>query len=61
MDKEVKESLLADTLGLLNIWQYDKRKMMEEDRRRVKERLLHGYQKYAPIRKFEYVKINIFF
>lgn len=49
LDKEVKESLLADTLTLLNIWQCDKRKMMGEDRRRVKDRLLHGSQKYALI------------
>ncbi|XP_077285754.1 tubulin polyglutamylase ttll6-like isoform X2 [Arctopsyche grandis] len=44
LDKEVKEALLTDTLSLLNIWQCDKRKILEEDRKRIQERLLHGYK-----------------
>ncbi|XP_078539376.1 LOW QUALITY PROTEIN: tubulin polyglutamylase TTLL13 [Lissotriton helveticus] len=39
MDREVKDSLLFDTLNLINIRACDKKKVLEEDKRRVKERL----------------------
>ncbi|XP_052121686.1 tubulin polyglutamylase ttll6-like isoform X2 [Frankliniella occidentalis] len=42
IDREVKETLLMDTFGILNLGQYDKRKVMEEDRRRVRDRLLQS-------------------
>ncbi|KAJ1531514.1 hypothetical protein ONE63_000189 [Megalurothrips usitatus] len=42
IDREVKETLLMDTFGILNLSQYDKRKVMEEDRRRVRDRLLQS-------------------
>ncbi|XP_043279120.1 tubulin polyglutamylase TTLL13-like isoform X2 [Venturia canescens] len=42
IDKDIKESLLNDTFEMLNFHQCDKRKIMEEDRRRVRDRLLHG-------------------
>ncbi|XP_034239895.1 tubulin polyglutamylase TTLL13-like [Thrips palmi] len=42
IDREVKETLLMDTFGILNMGQYDKRKVMEEDRRRVRDRLLQS-------------------
>ncbi|XP_044139163.1 tubulin polyglutamylase TTLL13-like [Bufo gargarizans] len=40
LDREVKDSLLCDTLHLINLRACDKRKVLEEDKRRVKERLL---------------------
>jgi tubulin polyglutamylase TTLL6/13 len=45
LDKEVKESLIGDTLTLLNILQCDKRKILEEDKQRAKNRLLRTIQK----------------
>ncbi|PNF33882.1 hypothetical protein B7P43_G06735 [Cryptotermes secundus] len=42
IDCDVKESLLKDTFIILNLKQSDKRKVLEEDRRRVRERLLQG-------------------
>ncbi|XP_068131352.1 tubulin polyglutamylase TTLL13 isoform X2 [Hyperolius riggenbachi] len=40
LDREVKDALLSDTLNLINLRACDKRKVIEEDKRRVKERLL---------------------
>ncbi|XP_075063914.1 tubulin polyglutamylase TTLL13 isoform X2 [Mixophyes fleayi] len=40
LDREVKDALLCDTLNLINLRACDKRKVLEEDKRRVKERLL---------------------
>ncbi len=40
LDKEVKEGLLYDTLNLVDLYANDKRRCMEEDRRKVRERLL---------------------
>lgn len=42
LDKEVKEGLLMDTFDILNLQQYDKKKIIEEDRKRIRERLLQG-------------------
>jgi tubulin polyglutamylase TTLL6/13 len=42
IDCDVKESLLKDTFIILNLKQSDKRKVIEEDRQRVRERLLQG-------------------
>lgn len=42
IDKDVKEELLMDTFGILNLQQCDKKKIIEEDRKRVRERLLQG-------------------
>ncbi|KAF7380562.1 hypothetical protein HZH68_016427 [Vespula germanica] len=42
IDKDVKESLLTDTFEMLNLQQCDKKKIIEEDRRRVRDRLLQG-------------------
>lgn len=41
LDKEVKEGLLYDTFNLVDLYTNDKKKCQEEDRRRVKERLLY--------------------
>uniref|UniRef100_A0A8D0L4L5 Tubulin tyrosine ligase like 6 n=1 Tax=Sphenodon punctatus TaxID=8508 RepID=A0A8D0L4L5_SPHPU len=40
LDKEVKDQMLYDTLALINLGACDKRKILEEERRRGKERLL---------------------
>lgn len=40
LDKEVKEGLLYDTFNLIDLYANDKRKCIEEDKRKVKERLL---------------------
>nr|VZI40066.1 unnamed protein product [Spirometra erinaceieuropaei] len=40
IDKEIKEALIWDTLQLANFAAVDRRKCVEEDRRRIKERLL---------------------
>ncbi|XP_015603647.1 tubulin polyglutamylase TTLL13 isoform X2 [Cephus cinctus] len=42
IDKDIKESLLNDTFHMLNFHECDKRKIIEEDRKRVRERLLQG-------------------
>uniref|UniRef100_H2ZK35 TTL13 polyglutamylase n=1 Tax=Ciona savignyi TaxID=51511 RepID=H2ZK35_CIOSA len=40
LDKDVKEGLLLDTFNLLDLRSLDRKKCLEEDRRRVKERLM---------------------
>lgn len=40
LDKEVKEGLLYDTLNLVDFHSNDKRRCMEEDKRKVRDRLL---------------------
>ena len=47
LDKEVKEGLLYDTFNLIDIYSNDKRKCIEEDKRKVKERLLRQKSKEA--------------
>lgn len=42
IDKDIKETLLSDTFDILNFQQCDKKKIIEEDRKRVRERLLQG-------------------
>ena len=48
LDKEVKEGLLYDTFNLVDLYANDKRKCQEEDRRKVKERLLHRQKNKDP-------------
>ena len=45
LDKEIKEALIYDTLNILGIACTDKRKCMEEEKRRVKERLFQRQNK----------------
>ncbi|KAM9311906.1 tubulin polyglutamylase TTLL13 [Gastrophryne carolinensis] len=40
LDREVKDAMLYDSLNLINLRACDKKKVIEEDKRRVKERLL---------------------
>ncbi|CAH1173514.1 unnamed protein product [Phaedon cochleariae] len=42
LDCEVKEALLSDMFAMMNLENCDKRKIMREDRKRVRERLLNG-------------------
>ncbi|XP_009873212.1 PREDICTED: tubulin polyglutamylase TTLL6, partial [Apaloderma vittatum] len=44
LDREVKDALLCDTLNLINVHACDKRKVLEEDKQRAKERLLQARQ-----------------
>ncbi|XP_032955883.1 tubulin polyglutamylase TTLL13 isoform X2 [Rhinolophus ferrumequinum] len=44
LDREVKDALLCDAMTLVNLRGCDKRKVMEEDKRRVKERLFQCHQ-----------------
>ncbi|XP_059179348.1 tubulin polyglutamylase ttll6-like isoform X2 [Physella acuta] len=40
LDREIKGTLIWDTLGLVNFGAVDRKKCMEEERRRIKDRLL---------------------
>lgn len=42
LDSDVKENLLNDMFAMMNLEYCDKRKIMREDRKKVRERLLHG-------------------
>lgn len=42
IDKDIKEGLLTNTFEMLNLQQCDKKKIIEEDRKRVRDRLLQG-------------------
>lgn len=44
LDREVKDALLCDTINLINVHACNKRKVLEEDKQRAKERLLQGHQ-----------------
>ncbi|XP_055512841.1 probable beta-tubulin polyglutamylase isoform X1 [Leucoraja erinacea] len=44
LDQEVKDNLLYDTLCMINLAACDRRKVLEEERRRTNERLLHIYR-----------------
>ncbi|NXK68719.1 TTL13 polyglutamylase, partial [Sylvietta virens] len=44
LDHEVKDALLCDTFNLINVHACDRRKVLEEEKRRVKERLLQPNQ-----------------
>ncbi|XP_019573591.2 tubulin polyglutamylase TTLL13 isoform X2 [Rhinolophus sinicus] len=51
LDREVKDALLCDALTLVNLRGCDKRKVMEEDKRRVKERLFQCHQQPREARR----------
>lgn len=42
LDRDVKENLLKDTFTILNLTRCDKKRVMEEDRQRVRERLMQA-------------------
>ncbi|XP_012937408.1 tubulin polyglutamylase ttll6 isoform X10 [Aplysia californica] len=45
LDREIKGTLIWDTLGLINFGAVDRKKCMEEERKRIKDRLLGKYTK----------------
>ncbi|XP_039990544.1 tubulin polyglutamylase ttll6 isoform X2 [Xiphias gladius] len=47
LDREVKDALLYDTLGLINLGACDRRKITKEERRRVKDRLQRNRSREA--------------
>jgi len=44
LDREIKDVLLFDTLNLINFGAVDRKRCIEEERRRVKERLFAKQQ-----------------
>ena len=54
LDKEIKDGLMYDALNLLNFGACDRRKILEEDKKRVRDRLL---QKQRP-KENKYVKMK---
>ncbi|KAM4661243.1 tubulin polyglutamylase TTLL13-like [Amazona ochrocephala] len=53
LDREVKDALLCDTINLINVNACNKRKVLEEDKQRVKERLLQSHQTSRACRREE--------
>lgn len=53
LDKEVKEGLIYDTLNLVNFNSCDKKKCLEEDRKKVQERLLHKQKQPKDVKREE--------
>ncbi|XP_046293533.2 tubulin polyglutamylase TTLL13 [Marmota monax] len=51
LDREVKDALLCDAMTLVNLRGCDKKKVLEEDKRRVKERLLQSHQQPREARR----------
>ncbi|KAL2791044.1 tubulin polyglutamylase TTLL13P, partial [Daubentonia madagascariensis] len=51
LDREVKDALLCDAMTLINLRGCDKRKVIEEDKRRVKERLFQCHQQPREARR----------
>ena len=45
LDKDIKEALLYDSINLVNFGAVDKKKCIEEDRRKIKERLFQRQNK----------------
>ena len=45
LDKEIKEALLYDTLNIINCGAIDKKKCIEEEKRKIKERLFQRQSK----------------
>nr|XP_014340384.1 PREDICTED: tubulin polyglutamylase TTLL13 isoform X1 [Latimeria chalumnae] len=54
LDREVKDMLLTNTFSLINLGACDKRKVLEEDKRRVKERLLQRHKPRGPSKREQY-------
>ncbi|XP_004708158.2 tubulin polyglutamylase TTLL13P [Echinops telfairi] len=51
LDREVKDALLCDAMTLVNLRGCDKKKVLEEDKRRVKERLFQYHQQPREARR----------
>nr|XP_048290869.1 tubulin polyglutamylase TTLL13 isoform X3 [Myodes glareolus] len=55
LDREVKDALLCDAMNLVNLRGCDKKKVIEEDKRRVKERLFLCHQQPREARREQIV------
>uniref|UniRef100_A0A8V5HC29 Uncharacterized protein n=1 Tax=Melopsittacus undulatus TaxID=13146 RepID=A0A8V5HC29_MELUD len=53
LDREVKDALLCDTFNLINVNACNRRKVLEEDKQRVKERLLQSHHASRASRREE--------
>ncbi|KFP35717.1 Tubulin polyglutamylase TTLL13, partial [Chlamydotis macqueenii] len=53
LDREVKDALLCDTINLINVHACNKRKVLEEDKQRAKDRLLQPHQTLRAPRREE--------
>ncbi|RMC08991.1 hypothetical protein DUI87_13996 [Hirundo rustica rustica] len=53
LDREVKDALLCDTFNLINVHACDRKRVLEEDKRRVEERLLQPNQTLRESRRRE--------
>ena len=42
LDREIKDSLIWDTLNLVNLGAVDKKKVLEEERKRIRDRLFQS-------------------
>ena len=61
LDREIKDALIYDTIMLLNLGSTDKRRCVEEERKRVRERLfLKQGKKETKFVRF-YVYFRLFF
>ncbi|KAF7283413.1 hypothetical protein GWI33_000654 [Rhynchophorus ferrugineus] len=49
LDSEIKENLLSDMFSMMNLEKCNKRRIMREDRKRIRERLLRGHKDYQTI------------
>ncbi|XP_068814501.1 tubulin polyglutamylase TTLL13 isoform X1 [Struthio camelus] len=58
LDREVKDALLCDTINLINVHACDKRKVLEEDKQRVKERLLQAHHQTARVSRRKELESN---
>ncbi|XP_021023709.1 tubulin polyglutamylase TTLL13 isoform X3 [Mus caroli] len=54
LDREVKDALLCDAMNLVNLRGCDKKKVIEEDKRRVKERLFPCHQQPRETRREQF-------
>ena len=45
LDKEIKEALIYDTLNIVNFGAVDKKKCIEEEKRKIKDRLFQRQNK----------------
>lgn len=56
LDKEIKEALLMDTLNLIDLYANDRKRCVEEEKKRVRERLLYKQKS----KESEYVHVHVY-
>ena len=60
LDREIKDVLLFDTLNLINFGAVDRKRCIEEERRRVKERLFAKQQDKKELKWEPIISVSIF-